>query len=86
MKKQSAVEWLIGKILTKDEIYDDYGNVIGYKLINTYTSSEDCSKYVEVANSIFEDQIKDAYWDGGQDIPIHGRQCEQYYNENYKSE
>lgn len=86
MKKQTAVEWLVGKILTKDEIHDDYGNVIGYKLINTFTSSEDFSKYVEEANSIFEEQIKDAYWDGGQDIPIHGIQCEKYYNENYKSE
>ena len=50
--KQTAVEWLVGKILTKDEIYDDYGNVIGYKLINTFTSSEDFSKYVEQAKAM----------------------------------
>lgn len=37
------------------------------------------------ANKMFEEQIQDAYWDGGQNIPIHGTQCEQYYNETFKS-
>ena len=59
--KQTAVQWLVGKILTKDEIYDDYGNVIGYKLINTFTSSEDFSKYVEQAEAMEEKNLKDSF-------------------------
>ena len=29
-------------------------------------------------------QIEDAYWDGGQDIPLTEEKCEQYYNKYYK--
>jgi hypothetical protein len=50
--KQTAVEWLVDKILTKDEIYDDYGNLIGYKLINTFTSSVDLTEYVNEAKEM----------------------------------
>jgi hypothetical protein len=28
-------------------------------------------------------EIKDTYWDGGQDIPLTQSRCEQYYNETY---
>ena len=31
-------------------------------------------------------QITNAYWDGGQDIPLTENRCEQYYNETFKSE
>jgi hypothetical protein len=30
-------------------------------------------------------QIENAYWDGGQDIPLTEKRCEQYYNETYKN-
>lgn len=30
-----------------------------------------------------KEQIEDAYRDGGQDVPLHGKQCEQYYNETF---
>ena len=33
-----------------------------------------------------KEQIENAYWDGGQDIPLTQKGCEQYYNETYKSE
>ena len=29
-------------------------------------------------------QIIEAYWDGGQDIPLTENRCEQYYNETFK--
>ena len=32
-----------------------------------------------------KEQIKDAYWDGGQDVPIHVSTCEKYYNETFKN-
>jgi len=30
-----------------------------------------------------QEQIENAYWDGGQDVPMISKQCEQYYNETY---
>ncbi len=53
---KTAVEWLVDKILTKDEIYDDYGNLIGYKLINTFTSSVDLTDYVNKAKEMEKEQ------------------------------
>jgi len=41
---------------------------------------------VERADKMFENQIMDAYWDGGQDIPLTEERCKQYYNETFKSE
>lgn len=40
----------------------------------------------EQAKEMEKEQIENAYWEGGHDVPTHGRQCEQYYNETYKSE
>jgi hypothetical protein len=38
--------------------------------------------YLE-AKQIEKEQIENAYWDGGQDVPMISKQCEQYYNETY---
>jgi DNA polymerase III psi subunit len=35
------------------------------------------------AKEMEKEQIIDAYWDGGQDVPLHINTCEQYYNETY---
>jgi hypothetical protein len=43
---------------------------------------------IEMAESMLEkekEQIMDAYWDGGQDIPSTQERCEQYYNETFKT-
>jgi hypothetical protein len=31
-------------------------------------------------------QIENAYWDGGQDIPSTEKRCEEYYNEVFKQQ
>ena len=36
------------------------------------------------ALQIEKEQIMDAYWDGGQDIPLTEKTCEIYYNNIYK--
>ena len=36
------------------------------------------------ALQIEKEQIMDAYWDGGQDIPLTEKNCEIYYNNTYK--
>jgi len=38
------------------------------------------------AKAMEKEQIMDAYWGGGQDIPLSDKSCEQYYNETFKSE
>lgn len=47
--KQTTLEWLLERLLTKEEVYDDYGYVIGYRLVNTYTSSVDLSELINKA-------------------------------------
>ena len=68
-KKQTAVGWLVEKLNLK------YGNddfIIAF--INE----------IEQAKKLEKQQIIDAYWDGGQDIPLTENRCEQYYNETYE--
>jgi hypothetical protein len=38
----------------------------------------------EKALAMEKEQITNAYWDGGQDIPLHASSCENYYNKTYK--
>ena len=47
---------------------------------------ERIERVVQQAKEMEKEQIENAYWEGGHDVPTHGRQCEQYYNETYKSE
>jgi len=35
------------------------------------------------AKKMEKEQIEDAYWEGGIDVPSNGKQCQQYYNETY---
>ena len=35
---------------------------------------------------IEKEQIENAYWDGGQDVPMTEARCERYYNETYGGE
>jgi hypothetical protein len=30
-----------------------------------------------------KEQIMNAYWEGGQDVPTHNSTVEEYYNQNY---
>ena len=39
---------------------------------------------INKAKEMEKEQIENAYWDGGQDVPMRGKQCEQYYNETFK--
>jgi hypothetical protein len=42
--------------------------------------------HVKQAKEMEKEQIENAYWDGGQDIPLSEQRCKQYYNETFKSE
>ena len=70
-KKQTSIEWLIERIYTTDWV--------------NYTREEKLEVF-EQAKQMEKEQIENAYWDGGQDIPLTEKRCKQYYNETYNNE
>ncbi len=40
---------------------------------------------IEKAKAMEKEQIINAYWDGGEDMPMISKQCEQYYNEKFEA-
>jgi len=66
--KQTAVEWL--EDIIKGSIQDKL-------VIEVLTSIFNQAKAME------KEQIMDAYWEGGQDVPTISKQCEQYYSKTY---
>jgi hypothetical protein len=74
--KQTALDWHIEK---RNRLEYEYS-----------TKSIGISEYIErkkdievQAKQMEKEQIENAYWDGGQDVPMISKQCEQYYNETY---
>ena len=70
--KQTAIEWLMQTL--------EQNNIIDLDCI-------DSDKYytiIEKAKAMEKEQIMDAYWEGGQDIPVNEKQCDIYYNETYE--
>jgi hypothetical protein len=72
-KKETAVEWFVEKL--KAGIDPEDGS-ISMNWLHDGT--------IEQAKKLEKQQIIDAYWDGGQDIPLTENRCEQYYNETYE--
>jgi hypothetical protein len=70
--KQTAVEWLVEQI--KGYEYD------GNDFVYTGVISSDL---IEQAKQMEKEQIVDAYWEGGQDVPTHNSTVEQYYAQTY---
>jgi len=68
--KQSSIEWVASQL----EKLIPSGNqlVIGAIL--------------EQAKAMHKEEIENAYWDGGQWIPLAAYQCEDYYNETFNTE
>lgn len=52
-----------------------------YKISGTLTDAD-----FNIALAMEKEQIEEAYWEGGQDIPTVPSRCEQYYNETYKQD
>jgi len=67
--KQTAVEWFYDKIKSHFEHDGD--------LLETLIFTMAIAKQTE------KEQIEEAYWEGGQDVPCNGKQCESYYNKTY---
>jgi hypothetical protein len=79
---KTAVDWLVDKICTDVEMYDEYGEVNGVEFWNAFRSCTDLSEYINKANEMFEQQIIDAY----ETSHISMMTSKQYYNETFKSE
>jgi hypothetical protein len=71
MSKQTAVKWLVEQMIDK----------LGIRIENT---TEGCELFNQ-AKAMEKEQIENAYWDGGEDIPMINKQCEQYYNDTFKN-
>ena len=78
-KKQSSVEW--------------YASA-SHELIVKKNNGEitEC-EFLTMHHNLFYDaeamhkqEIIDAYWFGGQDVPMHINTCKRYYNETYNNE
>ena len=68
MKKQSSVEWL-------------------QECLNLHLTHEQQMQFeglFQQAKQIHKQEIEDAYWDGGEDVQITIRKCEQYYKNTYE--
>lgn len=79
-KKQTAIQSLIKRCndsLDKEPI-NPTQQEIGYSKALLHIII-----LLEEAKEMEKEQIENAYWDGGQDVPCHGDRCEEYYNETY---
>ena len=44
---------------------------------------DEVSNIITQAKEMEKEQIEDAYWEGGQDVPMSAKQCKQYYEQTY---
>jgi uncharacterized protein YuzE len=84
--KETAIDKLVGNILTEADKYNDDGDVIGIELWNAYRSCVDLSEFVQEANEVFKDQIQAAYQQGYNNAYYNNPLSnEQYYNQIYEN-
>jgi hypothetical protein len=84
--KETAIDKLVGKILTEADKYNDDIDVIGIELWNAYRSCVDLSEFVQEANELFKEQIKEAYQQGYNNAYFsRAINKEEYYNQLYEN-
>lgn len=84
--KATAIDELVGKILTEADKYNDDGDVIGIELWNAYRSCVDLSEFVQQANEVFKEQIQAAYQQGYNSAYFsRAINKEEYYNQVYEN-
>jgi hypothetical protein len=70
-KQQTAMQELIQRLKA---LHENHFGEVGLEIS------------IEIASQLLEkekEQIEDAYWEGGIDVPMNGKRCQQYYNETY---
>ena len=78
-KKPSSIEWLVDQFKEYDFSEED-----GMYLIKI--PSWLLAEKEEKAKAMHKEEIIDAYWYGGQDVPMHINTCKRYYNETFGGE
>ena len=87
MKRETAVEWLVGKILTDVEKYnEDCTKVIGVEYWNAFKDCVDLSEYVNKAKEMEKEQIIEARETAPNELNQCIGEAEQYYNETYSKQ
>jgi hypothetical protein len=71
--KQTSVDWQFDQLSSE--------NLLG---LFTHDQMKRAMEILEQAKAMHKEEIEDAHWHGGQDIPIHESTCEQYYNETFR--
>ena len=56
--------------------------LVNYMKDNFHLTDEALQKFEE-AKQMEREQIENAYWDGGQDVPTNAISCEDYYTQTY---
>jgi hypothetical protein len=87
MEKQTAIDWLEEQLNKRLQHLSNHKIHIK-EFVRTAKSAEirNILEIIEQAKEMEKEQIENAYWDGGQDIPLSEQRCKQYYNETFKSE
>jgi hypothetical protein len=75
-KMITAVEWL------DNELWKLRLKLRGAEISFDFYCEQEV-KLIKQAKAMEKEQIEDAYWEGGQDVPMSAKQCKQYYNETY---
>jgi uncharacterized protein YuzE len=84
--KETAIDKLVGNILTEADKYNEDGDVIGIELWNAYKPCVDLSDFVQEANELFKEQIKEAYQQGYNNAYFsRAINKEEYYNQLYEN-
>ena len=68
---KTAIEWLVEQLAKKHNEFQ------------ALTFYYDHKEEIEQAKAMEKEQIENAYWDGGQDVPTNGDRCQEYYNQTY---
>ena len=75
-KQSSSIEWYAKQI---DILHYDYFN----EHISKDEKNQRLKQLLEQAKAMHKDEIEEAYWEGGIDIPSNDQHCQQYYNETF---
>jgi hypothetical protein len=74
--KQNSVEWLFEEQFNSFEKFNNGEFSFSEYMAHNLTLREQ-------AKAMHKDEIEEAYWEGGIDIPSNDQHCQQYYNETF---
>lgn len=49
-------------------------------------NGDEIQELLDKYKAVHQEEIETSFWDGGQEVPVHGNACKRYYEENYGKE